>query len=139
MLCRDRGVDVREVHRLHCHPESRFRVDGLYAEITEVDGGIGRGAPRIRGVRGGTHACWHLDAHTLADGVLERNAVPLFVFNQGADCIGLWRTTGAPVLPPAGRFSAALRTTTCSAAATSAPDGGRLALDSLSRTHLASS
>ena len=36
----------------------------------------------------------------LADGVLKSIAVPHFVSNQGADCIGLYRTTGATTSRP---------------------------------------
>ena len=36
----------------------------------------------------------------LADGVLKSIAVPHFVSNQGADCIGLYRTTSATTSPP---------------------------------------
>ena len=36
----------------------------------------------------------------LADGVLKSIAVPHFVSNQGADCIGLYRTTSATTSRP---------------------------------------
>ena len=60
-----------------------------------------------RRLRGFHHAGWG-----------EPTPAGPFVSNQGADCIGLWKTTAATTSRP---FSAAVRATTCSAAAASAP------------------
>ena len=73
----------------------------------------------------------------LADGVLKSIAVPHFVSNQGADCSGLYRTTSATTSRPV--FGGAQDNGVFGNGRVRAPpDGGRLALDSLSRTPLAS-
>ena len=74
----------------------------------------------------------------LADGVLKSIAVPDLVTNRGADCNGLYRTTGCCHFTAGLRWRSGQRRVRQRTRPRPPATADRLALDSLSRTPLAS-